>query len=421
MANAPDAKDPLVRATALAANLRAITVNLDNVDPGSMGLEQLLKRVDRIVDLFLDKHWRLPRRYSVIQPMSYVLFQGPDDPTFVEDAEELTQALEQHLFGMGQQIFEVKNLTGPQEDMIELARRETTEFLSRHERERPQQAQARAAQTTVAAERPPQPTWRGDLSFFAGYFAPKRALISFVAGLRTEATPLALVPYEDTIARLGENAIDFERAALVFAARKLTEQAKQGSLPYCIVPVSHQTLIERARRELYLADARKCPEPLRRFMVASIVGAPPAPSSTSVIELLERLRPFFPLVDWRTSNPSISLAPFQNARPFAVTFCQPRGNTAFDAVGFARLARDLKAMSIRPGVADVKTRIDLKTAIVAGAQFLSGPAVSGPVGSLVSRSGVEVDHLPLLDGSRDERGAPSAERVAQDGAAQAHS
>ncbi len=117
----------------------------------------------------------------------------------------------------------------------------------------------------------------------------------------------------------------------------------------------------------------------------------------SVIEIFERLRPYFQLIDWRTSSCALPLDAFQNARPFAITLVRPRGGAGADleVERLSAFAQKLKAMCIWSGVADVRTRLELETALRAGAQFLSGRAVSGPTDVLAARSDVDVGDLPL--------------------------
>ncbi len=122
-----------VRSTLVAANLRAISVTVEGMKPQLAEHVAMLKRVDRIISLFLEKRWAFPRRFIAIQPMSYLLAPAPEDATFAEDVDAITQALERHLFGMADsQVFDVKSLVGPLEDMLRLAETPTAEFLTVH-------------------------------------------------------------------------------------------------------------------------------------------------------------------------------------------------------------------------------------------------------------------------------------------------
>ena len=87
--------------------------------------------MDKVVQAFLEKHWPPPRRVSAIQPLSYVLFQAPDDdPDFAADAEAVRTALEKRLFGdKNTQAMDVGAVLGPRDMIEQLAQEDESEFI----------------------------------------------------------------------------------------------------------------------------------------------------------------------------------------------------------------------------------------------------------------------------------------------------
>jgi hypothetical protein len=393
-----------VTSTALAASLRAICVHVEGIRDDEPAWGMLQSRIDKFVGLFLDKHWLPPRRYSVIQPLSYVLFQGPVDATFTADSEAIRAGLERHLFGDGGiGGVDVSCLIGSPHDVEIAAAMDHVEFLATHAAAEP----APGAETFDDAS-PGAPAARAKLMdpnallwarfrLYAGYYAPKSAMLSYVATLSTGGAEAAAVPFEDVVATTGVKVAEFEAAALRFAATKVAQRTQQGAVSYCLVPLSYETLTDRRGRQSYLALAARYPEQLRRHIVPSVFAGPDGPSSSSLMEIIGAVRREFELVDWRTRSCSIPLDALKHAGVFAVTLAPPRAK-ASRRLELARLpdfVRKLKTLRIRPGVAGLTERSEIAAAISAGAQHLSGPAVSGPMSSLLPRAPVDPKALPV--------------------------
>jgi hypothetical protein len=393
-----------VSSTALAANLRAIIVHVAGMRVGDPTWGALQNRIDKYVGLFLDKHWRTPRRYAAIQPLSYVLLQGSDDPTFATDSEAIGASLERHLFGDGGiGGVDVSCLIGPAHDIEIAAAMDHVDFLAMHDAAEP------APEAEASEDAPPDaPAVRAKLMdpnarlwarfrLYAGYYAPKRAVLSYVAALTRGGAETAAAPFEDVAATTGVKVAEFESAALRFAAAKVAQRAQQGAVSYCIVPLSYETLTDRRCRQSYLALAARYSEQVRRYIVPSVFGGPDGASSSSLMEIVGAVRRQFDLVDWRTRSCSIPLDALKHAGVFAVTLAPPQAK-ASRSLEFARLpdfVRKLKTLRIRPGVAGLAERSEIAAAIGAGAQHLSGPAVSGPMSALLPRAPVDPNALPF--------------------------
>jgi hypothetical protein len=393
-----------VSSTALAANLRAIIVHVAGMRVGDPTWGALQNRIDKYVGLFLDKHWRPPRRYAAIQPLSYVLLQGSDDPTFATDSEAIRASLERHLFGDGGiGGVDVSCLIGPAHDVEIAAAMDHVDFLAMHDAAEP----APGAETCDDAS-PVAPTARAKLMdpnaglwarfrLYAGYYAPKSAILSYVATLSTGGAEAAAAPFEDVVATTGVKVAEFEAAALHFAATKVAQRTQQGAVSYCLVPLSYETLTDRRGRQSYLALAARYPEQLRRHIVPSVFAGPDSPSSSSLMEIIGAVRREFELVDWRTRSCSISLDALKHASVFAVTLVPPeaKGSRSLEFARLPDFVRKLKTLRIRPGVAGLAERSEIAAATSAGAQHLSGPAVSGPMSSLLPRALVDPKALPV--------------------------
>jgi hypothetical protein len=360
-------------------------------------------RIDKFVGLFLDKHWTSPRRYAAIQPLSYVLFPAPDDATFTADSEAIRAGLERHLFGDGGiEGVDVGCLIGPPHDVEIATAMDHVGFLAMLDAAEP----APGAETSDDVS-PSAPTARAKVMdpnarlwakfrLYAGYYAPKRAMLSYVAALSAGAEAAA-APFEDVVATTGVRLEEFASAALRFAAAKVAQRAEKGAVSYCIVPLSYETLTDRRCRQSYLALAARYPAQVRRYIVPSIFGGPDGPSSSSLMEIIGAVRQEFELVDWRTRSCSIPLDALKHAGVFAVTLAPPQTKPS-RSLEFARLpdfVRKLKTLRIRPGVAGLAERSEIAAAIAAGAQHLSGPAVSGPKSALLPRAPMDPNALPV--------------------------
>jgi hypothetical protein len=427
-----------VSSRSVAANLRLLSVGFegaDELDP--IATREFHGRVDRIVSLFLEKHWPLPRRTVAIVPLSYLLFPAPLDNAFEADVEALTDHLARHLFGEGVEIRcligepgEVERLAAAPEETFRTAHAAAEAAVNRLARAR---AAALAARSAAAAAHPASPKdpealddieiadpapvedpaiararlrpvrssadarWKAQLRLFAGYDAPRKAVLCYVATLGRGPAPAAPVLYDELGRVSGAKLEDVERAALGFAARKVAVRLESGAAGYCLVPLSYESLADRRRREAFLAEAAALPEDIRRLLLPSVFGGPPAPSSRFLMEIVGTLRMHFPHVDWTTRSCTLELDPMKHAQMFAVTLALP-AKPAERAIELARLpslVRRLNALQIRAGVAGLAERAELDAAIAARAHYLSGPVVSAELTDLVPELDLAIERLPL--------------------------
>jgi hypothetical protein len=396
--------DPTVRhvtSRSVAANLRILSVRFDEIEIEQGPMRDLLGRIDQIVALFLEKHWGFPRRFVAIVPLSYLLSPAPDDRDFPADVEKLTALLERHLFG--EQV-EIRCLIGEDVEIERLAS-ETEEAFLAAEATAAQAEEAAAAEPAVAppplrrvrAAGDPELRWIKQLRLFAGYDAPKKAVLCYIATLARGVDPSAPVLYDDFGRTAGAKVEDFELAALSFAASRVAGRLEAGAVGYCLVPLSYETLAERRRRELFLTESSRLPDEVRRFILPSVFGGPGGPSSSYLMEIVGAIRGCYPYVDWQTRTCAIELEPMKHANVFAVTLALP-SNPHDRAIELARLpgfVRRLTALRIRPGVTGVATTAEIATAIAARAHYLSGPAVSAEMPELAPYLKLPPDRLPL--------------------------
>jgi hypothetical protein len=384
-----DDADAHVTTSAVAANLRVLSIRLDKKQSASPAAG-LSARVNQIIELFIDKHWRAPRRYNQIIPLSYLLFPGPYADSFAEDVEALTDQLERHLFGEG---VEIKCLLGDASDIETLAAAPAEDFVDAHE---------------ASIEPPPEPEPQeepgleadeelaGQLRLFAGYEASKSAVLCYVTSLGL-GDPAVLVAHHDISRTPGLRIETLEATALGFAAAKVMEQIKTGVVGYCLVPLSYETLADRRRREAYLKTSSALPEELRRFILPSIFGGPPQPSTNFLMEIVGALRQWYPNVDWQTRSCVFDPDPLKHAGLLSTTLVLPHGAQE-RKIEFARLpafARRLGVLRLRTGVAGLVSRAEIDRAIAARVDYISGPAVSAEMPDLTPRIRLSLSALPL--------------------------
>jgi hypothetical protein len=396
--------DATVTSTELEVNVRAITVHIRGVHKESQELERLLAQVDKIVRMFLEKHWIAPRRVVTIQPLSYVLLPGPDDPDFAKAAEEVRGELQTRLFGdKDVDTIDVKALVGPRDEIEKLAKQDEGEFLEvLDDPDMVGGASAtrkfRSTETTTGAKLPRRTIeWRGRICLYAGYNVEKSAIVSYTAMLASGDDTSVAVRHEDLVASIKEDIAEFELAALNYAAQKVVQQAYKGAVGYCHVPLSIATLRDRRRRDAYLTEAARHDPEVLRFVVPSIFGGSLRPASTFLVDVVGRLKNHFGLTDWRTPSCSIVLDPFEHAGMFSVTLVRPPQWREFDfeLERLPALTHRAKGMKLNIGVTGVRDRSELDAAIQGGAQFVAGPAVSGMMPSLAPRTKVAMDALPI--------------------------
>jgi hypothetical protein len=391
--------DSGVTTTAVAANLRILSVKLDGAERQTANVPDLMARVDRIVELFLEKHWRPPRRSLPILPLSYLLYPGPDDRTFGEDVDALTAHLERHLFGEG---VEIKCLIGEEGDIAQLSRESELVFRDAHEAAG--RSAARPDEDTAGPRRavrlpsPRDAAWIGRLRLFAGYDALRSAVLCYMASLGQGDFPSALVDYDDLAHMSGARLEDIELATLRFSARKILDQARTGAaVCYCLAPLSYETLADRRRREAYLKEGAALPDDLRKYILPSVFGGPSGTSSSHLMEIVSALRVCFANVDWRTRSCAVDIQPLKHAQLFSTTLVLPSGSQArtLELTRLPEFVRRLSALRLRSGVTGVMNRDDLDAVLAARAHYLSGPAVSHELPTLAPRAGLSDADLPL--------------------------
>ena len=394
--------DERVSLVALAANIRVMTVDLDELEEQGEDAVEWRQRIDLIVRLFLENRWKPPRKLSAVAPLSYVLVQGTDDTRFQDDVEALRTDLESYLFGeAGFEGVRVECLVGPVEEIEAIAQRAEDAFAAAKRAPAGATADVEAATTATSSVRQrhtaDDPSWEGRLRLYAGYDAPKRAVVCYLAGLQSRAAAGAPVVFDDYASVIGSNVAGLEPAALRFAAARVFHRSKHGAVCYCLTPVRFETVKDRRTRDAYLELARKIPEDVRRYVVPSVFGADSGTPSGLLMEMVGGLQTAFPFIDWRTRTCAIDVDAKKQAHLFAVTLVLPCAPNArrkeFDA--FPDFARRLAAHRIRAGVAGVADAAEARTLIAAGAQYLSGAAVSEPLPELEPRADVSLDDLPL--------------------------
>jgi hypothetical protein len=392
----PERSVPHVTARSVAANLRLLSVRLDGEEfEPDHPMRDLLGRVDQIVALFLEKHWPFPRRFVAVVPLSYLLSPSPDDLTFAADVEKLTAQLERHLFGEG---VDIKCLIGEAMEIQRIATGPEDEFLVAHAAAA--QAEEETSEVEPALRRVgpnPNERWIKQLRLFAGYDAPRKAVLCYIATLGRGAFPAAQVLYDEFGRTAGAKVEDFELAALGFGAARIAARLEAGAVGYCLVPLSYETLAERRRREIYLAESAQLPHELRRYILPSVFGGPPGPSSSFLMEIVAAIRPVYPNVDWQTRTCAIELDPMRHAQVFAVTLALPHhpNDRAIELGRLPNFVRRLTALRIRPGVTGIATKDELDAAIAARVHYLSGPAVSAEMPDLAPHLKLPPENLPL--------------------------
>lgn len=387
----------------LGANLRALAVLPDG---GALPTERQ-GRIDQIVRLFIESHWRRPRTFGPIQPLSYLLRSGDDDPSFVEDVEALTEALQRHLFGDGgaEWKVEVKYVFDDIEAVEELAAEPVDEFLAAHADMDMDAIRARAAAEAEAlgldsderAARAPAPSWTSALTLRGVYDTSNTAILSYAASISLSNDPDTAPLYQAFSRTVGEDFPAFEMAALEFAARCVRQQIETGAVAYCIIPLSYETLSSRPRRQAYLQRAAEVPDRVRRYLAPSVFAGPDAPASSSLIELIGATRPLFRIVDWQVSSARIDPERFSHARVHSVTLALPTSATkrSIELARAPTMTRALAALGVRSGITGLENAADLYTAIKAGAHYVSGGAVSAPSSVLAPRKKVAPSALPF--------------------------
>lgn len=391
-----------VTTMAVAANLRILSVRLDGIE-SSAGVPDLMARVDQIVSLFLEKHWRPPRRSMPILALSYLLYPGgEDDASFAADVEAMTAQLERHLFGEG---VEIKVLIGAESDIAALSRESDLVFRDAHQEAQTAEGgrggeDVRAARASTAVLHAARGfDWAKRLRLFAGYDVLRNAVLCYLASLGQGDFPATLVDYDDLAHASGARLEDLEIGALRFAARKILDQARTGKgVCYCLTPLSYETLADRRRRDAFLQAGAALPADLRKYILPSVFGGPPGTTSSHLMEIVSALRICFANVDWRTRSCVIDLQPLKHAQLFSTTLVLPQSAQA-RSLELARLpdfVRRLSALRLRSGVTAVNTRDDLDAVLAARAHYVSGLAVSTEMPDLSPRAGLSDGDLPLL-------------------------
>jgi len=381
----------------LAANVRAVVVLMD----GATLAPERLARIDQIVGLFIDSHWRPPRTFGPIQALSYVLRSEEGDPAFVEDVAQLSAALERHLFGDDPSMrVEVKCMLGPADEMERLAAGSVDEFLSAHAADTARaarEADELSVESREPAVAPIFDRWVEGLSLRGIFDAVNKAVLSYGVTAPDPSKPLEAPLYHDFARTHRAPVEELERAALAFALGQARRQAEVGAVAYCIVPLSYETLAKRSRREAYFAQAMEAPPELRRYMSPSVFGAPLSPASGLFLDLVGEARGVFKLIDWQVTSCRVEVELFRQARLHSVSLATPRkvSERGVEFSRFAAMARALANSGVRPSVTGLTTFEDVSKALSAGAHYVSGEAVSAPAARLAPRTNIAASSLPL--------------------------
>ncbi|MGD2134231.1 MAG: hypothetical protein PVI23_15680, partial [Maricaulaceae bacterium] len=327
---APNAR---VTACEVAATLRALSIRLDKDGKETSLPTELASRIDQIVALFLEKRWKLPRRFDQIQPLSYVLFQAPDeDPTFTDDIENIRHSLEQFLFGQeGAEDTKIASVIGETEDVTDIARVSDAEFREQAPAVATRAAAAQPAQPArpepapsappngaaaeddiVITEDAPAPTalsataartaLRARLRMRAIYDAPNTAVVAYWAAVIRQSEGREPIAYNDFVTAHKSQRDALELAALEFAAPRITAQLKSGSTAHCVVPISYRTFSDRRLRQSYLQVSAQIPKEIRRFIIVGVCGGPEGPSSSVLVEAAGAMRQYYNILNWETAS-----------------------------------------------------------------------------------------------------------------------
>ena len=417
----------------IAANLRALSIRFDAEGKPEKIPQGLASKVDQIVALFLEKRWNHPRKFDRVQPMSYALFQAPDDdPDFADDVEALRAALEAFLFGQEETPgARMEAVTGPSEEISKLAASSDEKF---NEARTLSPAQSKfeegetvpswspqtksAAPKPAAAETPEAAPEADDLVFVdaeqtpaaaqtpsmaerikmrAVYDAQNAAVVAYWAAIIRPDAQSNPIAYNDFRVSYTEDMSAFETAAIKVVAQRIASQLETGATAYCVVPLSYSTFADRRRRDAYVELGLNLPKEIRRFIIPSICGGPSQPTSSLLVEAAGAVRQSFRNLDWQTFSTQSDLTPIRDARIDTVTFVPPLKEPD-RSIAMARLlyhARQSLAHGVRPGVTNLMSQHDLATALRAGVHILTGGFISDDIEQISPRLGVKPSQLPL--------------------------
>ncbi len=177
-----------------------------------------------------------------------------------------------------------------------------------------------------------------------------------------------------------EAAERLDHAVLARLAQAVTARDAQGSGAVA-APVAYSTLADAARRVGYLGALRDLDPAVSRRLVLRVVGTPSDAPATVLNQALRMTRPCAAhlAVDLTAAGPHV-LTRYSGGSADIFTFAAPVSADAMAArLDAYRVAvRDAERLGARVWVTNCRSPESGRTALAAGAQFLSGGAIAKP-------------------------------------------
>lgn len=408
---------------------------------GRMPLAALAPLVQKFAGTYLETRWSWPRRFSPLTEFSFLLIDPRSDELDVEELRRLSDELQRHLFGVGEEgqvallVFEgshaaVTAFAALDAEAVAAAVADPsllpaggrlTRILSGQaaDADPPEPAPARrsegpewsVAPSPARAAPPPETSPAGATAWegFQGvYFTPREVFFGDVPTYipANGKTHLSLL---DGAEHRPSDPIAFDSACVPIVARLLASRGR-GSLIY--VPICFDSLMRPSLRGAYEALFTALPQARRGELAAAVYGVPRDPIFTGLKQARTFLNPWFSVVDLGVSDPGFEIEKLPPDVATSVTLVLPDGESHLRMSALRRFGERLphyKRRRIWPGVGNVRRRAEAEAAVRLRIPFLTGPAICTPVPSGVAGRSTPIDHLPMsLPGWMDLRDQAAA-------------
>ena len=363
--------------------------------------------VSKYSNIFLEVRWTLPRQSQQLSHFSYLLSHPTADHLDTIELAQLSQELQERLFGTGVEdavklvLFEgdaaaIAGFSAMSADDVHAAMEDPSGLPGGGRLRRidssgslidvPEQtSNAQAAEAFRFG-----PTIGGAQGV---YFPAGGAFIGDVLNC-TPASSTTYCSVLDGVHHWPDDADAFDEACVTTAIRFLIDFPILAPL---YIPVSFSTFVRSSRREAWADLAGALPVSMRARVAATVYGVPRAPTFQAVSAIRATLAPHFGAVDLCVRDPDFEVHHLPEKAVLSVTLALP--DTEPDSRvptlrQFASHADDYRRRRIAAGVTNVRSRAELDLAIALRVPFISGSGVARVQSVPVGGRACAINRLP---------------------------
>lgn len=351
--------------------------------------------VEKVTTAYLDRVWARPRRHGVLAPFSFALADPNAEKIHTAELQVLASELQTRLFGSdGEGEITLLTFEGNETDVTRFAKasrgdldgmvgartisgRMTTITKDDVSPGAPACIISRASQrAALPGNAPLKLVYGGVFNTSKEYFIGNVVVRDADPDTKLDDQRILNVTFQDSDE-------DFELVGAIAGTA--------GALPpgFTLVPLSFSSLIRPSMRETYLSVLARFPPARRKELVATIYGAPRAPTYQALSAIRQMTEPGFRLLDLSVTDPRFRIDDLPGDMISSVTLRLPRGSEASRLAALTAFLANgalFKRRRIWQGVAGVANWREFDACKAAAIPFVSGPAIAalrpGPVATV---------------------------------------